>query len=345
MRAERLRRADLPGARLDGLVLVTDVTDGDGRVALERGTPLRDGAHAALLEALAWDELHGIRMEPGDLGEQEAGTRLARVAAGDGAEAGVPAGGHWPVSATRRGVVSVRADALAAVNALDGLAVYTLPDGQVVDTGEVIARAKVLPFVIAGTVVRAGESAAAGGLVAVRPFLPRRVAVVVQESLGSSALDRFRRAFEEKVAWLGGRLDGVQRVAAGADAIAGALRDALSSGADLVVLAGTRAMDPLDPAFDALAQLGGSVERLGVPAHPGSLLWMARVGATPVVGMPSCGLFSRATVLDVFLARFMAGLAVDAGWVAQLGHGGLLTREMAWRFPPYRPRQARGEVE
>jgi len=104
-------------------------------------------------------------------------------------------------------------------------------------------------------------------------------------------------------------------------------------------------MDPLDPAFEGLGLAGGHVERVGVPAHPGSLLWLARVDAVPVVGMPSCGLFSRATVFDVVLARFMANLPVDGAWLAGLGHGGLLTRDMAWRFPPYRPRQDRGAVD
>jgi hypothetical protein len=36
---------------------------------------------------------------------------------------------------------------------------------------------------------------------------------------------------------------------------------------------------------------------------------------------------------------------VDNDWLASLGHGGLLTRDMAARFPPYRPRQERGAVE
>jgi len=91
--------------------------------------------------------------------------------------------------------------------------------------------------------------------------------------------------------------------------------------------------------------LKGHIERIGVPAHPGSLLWLARIGGTPVIGMPSCGLFSRATVFDLVLPRLLAGLAVDSEWLASLGHGGLLTRDVAARFPPYRARQERGAVD
>ena len=52
-----------------------------------------------------------------------------------------------------------------------------------------------------------------------------------------------------------------------------------------------------------------------------------------------------ATVFDLVLPRLLAGLAVDSAWLAGLGAGGLLTRDVAARFPPYRPRQERGAVE
>ena len=104
-------------------------------------------------------------------------------------------------------------------------------------------------------------------------------------------------------------------------------------------------MDPLDPAFRALEQLAIPLERFGAPAHPGSLLWIARVGQVSIVGMPSCGLFSQATVFDLVLPRLLTGEPVGRSELAELGHGGFLTREMAFRFPPYRAASNRGEVE
>lgn len=339
------RRDGAALAGIEGAVLVSDVRDAGGRVVLERGS-IVGSEQRAVLESLPWDSLHVVRPEAGDVLEADAGTRLARAAAGSGVEAGEAAGGHWPLSARTRGVLEVRRDALMVVNSGGDLAVYTLPDGQVVDAGEVVARAKVIPFVVDGGVLDAGLAAAgAAGVVAVRPFTRARVGVVVQESLGSSALERFRRALEEKAAWLGASLLEPCVVARTPESVAAAMQGAIAGGASLVVVAGTMAMDPLDPAFDAIRLLRGRIERVGVPAHPGSLLWVARVGEVVVVGMPSCGLFSRATVFDLVLPRLLAGLPVDAGWLAGLGHGGLLTRDVAARFPPYRPRQERGAVD
>src|SRR5581483_2998081 len=114
--------------------------------------------------------------------------------------------------------------------------------------------------------------------------------------------------------------------------------------AEVIVLAGTKAMDPLDPAFLALDRLGVRLERYGVPAHPGSLFWIARYRDIPLLGMPSCGLFSQATVFDLVLPRVLAGERVGREELARLGHGGLLGRDVAFRFPRYRATSGRGKI-
>jgi molybdopterin biosynthesis enzyme len=87
------------------------------------------------------------------------------------------------------------------------------------------------------------------------------------------------------------------------------------------------------------------MERHGAPAHPGSLLWLATWDGKPVLGMPTCGMFSQATTFDLVLPRVLAGDRLDNRALAELGHGGLLSRDMAYRFPPYRANAARGEIE
>jgi molybdopterin biosynthesis enzyme len=179
----------------------------------------------------------------------------------------------------------------------------------------------------------------------VRPFRPARIAAVVQERLDERALVRFRQVLGEKVAWFGASLVDVRTAPPEAEAVAAALEEVVRQRAELIVMAGTRAMDPLDPAFMALDRLGAPLERYGVPAHPGSLLWLARLGAVPIVGMPACGLFSQATTFDLVLPRLLAGQEVSGDSLADLGHGGLLTKDLAFRFPPYRSESRRGEVD
>jgi hypothetical protein len=55
-------------------------------------------------------------------------------------------------------------------------------------------------------------------------------------------------------------------------------------------------------------------------------------------------MFSQATLFDLLLPRMLAGETIGPAELAALGHGGLLSREMAFRFPPYRAGQERGAV-
>lgn len=334
-----------PVESLVGMVLSHDVeTDG---ARLRKGHVLGQG-DAAVLHASSRGELHVIEMETGDIHEGEAGQRLAAAAAGNGVEVCGPSAGHWPLVATRRGILDVSVDALRRANALDGICCYTLFHGQIVDAGEHVARAKVTPLVLEERFVRDAEQIARGasGLLRVRPFLPRRVGAVAVETLGERAVVRFRDALTEKVAWFGSTMLDPAFVAPEEDAMYDAMVRLVAAGADVLTLAGAKAMDPLDPSWIALQRLGVKVERFGVPAHPGSLFWIAWHGDVPILGMPTCGLFAQATVFDLMLPRILAGERVGRAEMAELGHGGFLTRELAFRFPRYRGGDVvRGAVE
>jgi hypothetical protein len=241
----------------------------------------------------------------------------------------------------------VREAALAATNALEGVSVFTLFDGQPVEPGEPVARAKVTPLVIAEETLGRVERLArdADGLLTVRPFRPEVIGVVARESLDARQRTRFEAALQQKIDWFGSRLLPIRYAGGSAGAVAQELQAVRGEGASVLVVAGASALDPLDPVFGALELVGARMERHGAPAHPGSLLWLAFWADCPVLGMPTCGMFSQATTFDLVLPRLLAGERIGNAELAGLGHGGLLSRDVAYRFPPYRPSAARGELE
>lgn len=337
------------GATADMLVeriLCHDVRDAGGKVAAAKGARL-DAAAARRLLDLPWEEIHLIAVDPGDLHEEDAGRRLAAAVAGAGVEVKGYTGGQWTLTAARRGLLRVHEPALTDVNAHDGMSVFTLFDRQPVDAGETVAKAKVTPLVIGEATVLAVETvaAASGGAVSVAAFAPHVVGAVARESLDARQRERFEAALRHKMGWLGARLLPVRFATGTARTVADELSALRRDGAELLVVAGASALDPLDPVFGGLALLGASMERHGAPAHPGSLLWLARWDGIPVLGMPTCGMFSQATTFDLVLPRLLTGEPIANRELAALGHGGLLSREMAYRFPPYRANAARGELE
>ena len=251
------------------------------------------------------------------------------------------AGGDTP------GLLGIDTAALAGVNGHGAISVFTLFDGQPVEPGEVVARAKVTPLVVSETTVQAVEDAArrARGIVTVKAFRGLTVGVVARENLDDKQRARFEAALQRKIDWVGGSLLPLRYAAASAGAVAAELDILRHVGAQLLIVAGASALDPLDPVFGGLERLGARMERHGAPAHPGSLLWVARWNGTAIVGMPTCGMFSQATTFDLVLPRIFAGEIVGNAEIAALGHGGLLSKDMSYRFPPYHANAPRGELE
>jgi hypothetical protein len=320
---------------LVGAILTADVVVGGRRWSKGRRLSAADlDAYGAELTA---GSATVLLLDPGELHEDDAALRLAAGVAGPGLETRGPAQSRVDLRAAHAGVLHVRVGALERVNRLDPLEVFTAFDGSVVEAGALVASVKIAPHVVDESVVEealARLGAARRPIVRVDPFRPMRVAAVVKESLRAADRDRFETSVRAKVEGLGSTLTGIAYIADDDDAVTSAMADA-SAAADVVLTAGGRSTDPLDPFYVAIERLGGKVVRHGVPAHPGSMLWLARIGRTGVLGLPTCGAYSKATAADLVLPRLLTGERPGPGLVAGLGHGGLLTRDQRFRFPPY----------
>jgi hypothetical protein len=278
--------------------------------------------------------------EPGELHEDEAALRLAAAVAGPGLTERGPSQSRVDLLAAAPGVVNVRIADLERLNRIDPLEVFTVFDGQVVEAGDLVASVKVAPHVVAAATVDAGARLAGFGshpLVWVAPFVPSRVGVVVKESVRATARTRFEASVRAKIVGLGSTIEAIEYVDDDADAVEGALAGFVRrpDPLELVLTAGAASTDPLDPCFVAIAALGGRIVRRGVPAHPGSMLWLARIGGTAILGLPTCGAYSKATAADLLLPRLLSGEKPSEATVAKLGHGGILTRSQRFRFPAY----------
>ena len=71
------------------------------------------------------------------------------------------------------------------------------------------------------------------------------------------------------------------------------------------------------------------------------MLWLARIGSTAVLGLPTCGAYSKATAADLVLPRLLTGERPGLRLVSGLGHGGILTKDQRFRFPALRSRARR----
>jgi hypothetical protein len=325
-------------ARLVGAVLARDLTVGGSRWS--KGRRLSADDLQALAAADPGDPVTVLVPESGELHEDDAALRLAAAVAGPGLIVRGPVQSRVDLIADAAGVLNVRIAELERVNRIDPLEVFTAFDGQVVEAGDLVASVKVAPHLVDAATVDAGARLAGFGshpLVWVAPFVPSRVGVIVKESVRATARARFEASVRAKIEGLGSEIVAIDYVEDDPDAVEAAMASFVRrpDPLDLILTAGAASTDPLDACFLAIAALGGRVVRRGVPAHPGSMLWLARIGGTAILGLPTCGAYSKATAADLLLPRLLSGEGPTERTVAKLGHGGILTRSQRFRFPAY----------
>ena len=326
-----------PGPEVEGAIVTHEVrVPGGGR--LRKGRPI--GCEDLELIPRLDRPVHAVRLEPGDIHEDDAARWLARIVGGPHLQARDPVQSRVNIVATARGLLRVDAEAVGKLNALAPIGVFTMLDRVPVVPGKIVAGTKIATVAVEQAILEEAEAFARdrpGPVLEVKPFLPHRAGVVVTEDLAGPLRDRFERSVRQKMTWYGSEIVRFAYIQAESAIVAETARALLDEGADLILVAGGNMMDPLDPTLVAMPAIAAELTRLGAPAHPGSMFWMGEIPALgiPVVNLASCSMYSRSTVADLVLPWVMAGERVTAADIAALGYGGLLDRAMGWRFPDY----------
>jgi molybdenum cofactor cytidylyltransferase len=286
---------------------------------------LREIAGAGIAEVAV------ARLDDGDVGEDEAATRVAALSGGRDVRAGAAFTGRVNLYARADGLVLVEAEIIEAVNRLDeAITLATLMPYARVAKGQMLATIKIIPFAAPCGAVEAAERilAQAGAPVRVQAFVPHRAALISTSlpDTKPSLLDRNRSALGDRLTAAGSQIVFEQRVAHETEALAGALAAAVESGADPILVFGASAItDRRDVIPAAIAAAGGTVVHFGMPVDPGNLLLLGRLEGRTVIGLPSCARSPKLNGFDFVLGRVLAGLPVGRAELAGMGVGGLLT--------------------
>ena len=315
---------------LAGRILCQDVPG-----VFRKGHVLRQDDIPLLMDA-RWTEIHLLELGPDDIAQREAGLRLAQILSSDGLQV-APAGHRHVLKAKHKGLLKIDAAALHRVNSIPGIAVFTLMNDSVVSADQVVAEAQITPLAIERRAIE--RAARQENIVQLRPFVPHDVILFTRDAREVPGLTN-------KLAWFGCQVRELLDLAqfgpwAPRVNQASGLRPRASdphtrfpseargprpeaSNPTLVLVSGTNALDPLDPAFVALERLGARMQRVGMPVHPGTLLWIASWNATTIIGLPSCGLGPQVTGFDLVLPKILAEGGIRDDDLALLGHGGIL---------------------
>jgi molybdenum cofactor cytidylyltransferase len=288
-----------------------------------------DQAAIAALRRTGVTHVTAARLEPDDIGEDEAASRLADALLAPGVERTRTGTGRANLAAAHHGLFRVEAAAVDALNAIhEGLTIGTLPDAAPVRAGDLLVTVKIIPFSLPGAVVRQAEALAhARPPLRLPAFRPLRTGLIVTTLPGvkDSVYASTIAATEARILSLTGRLLPPVRVPHDRAAIAGALRTLIDQGAQLLLVAGaSAAVDRGDVAPAAITALGGVITHFGMPVDPGNLMCIGQVEGIPALVLPGCARSPSLNGIDFMLARLFAGETADGAEIARLGVGGLL---------------------
>ncbi|TVQ96112.1 MAG: trehalose-binding protein [Desulfovibrionales bacterium] len=269
--------------------------------------------------------------------ENEAAEAFATAMAGPGVELRLPPReGKVDLLADRDGLFSVDLDRLEAFNLVPEVMCASRHDAVLVKQGMTVAGTRAIPLYLSRQLFwRALSVLEPGPLFTVLPLRKARVGVLVTgtEVFQGLVEDKFVPIVSSKVQALGSELLASRIVPDSREAIIVAVRELLGLGADLLITTAGLSVDPDDVTRQALLEAGAEDLLYGTPVLPGTMTLFGRIGSVQILGVPACALFFKATSLDLFLPRLLAGRSISRGELARMGAGALCMQCRTCSFP------------
>lgn len=269
--------------------------------------------------------------------ENEAAARFAQALAGDGVVHALEAvEGKISLFAGRAGLLMVDIDVLRAFNRVPGVMGAFRRKYTVVKKGDKLGGTRAIPLYISeADCQRAVAALENRPAVRIIPFRPMNAGILVTgtEVFKGLIKDRFADLISAKVKAYGCGVAGSVIVPDDGEAIRDGIRRLLENGAQLIITTAGLSVDPDDVTRKGLVLAGATDMLYGAPILPGAMTLLARIGDIPVMGVPACALFFKATSFDRLLPRVLAGVPVTRDDLAEMGHGAFCLECETCRYP------------
>ena len=290
-----------------------------------------------ILLSMGKEHLYVWEKTPGMLHEDEAAERLRLLCQNEHMHPTPVKEGKIELIADRDGLFQVDVERLNALNDVEELMIATRHTNTAVRRGDKLAGTRVIPLVIREEVLRAAEARVGKEpLLSLTPWKLKTCGLITTGSEVAKGLiqDAFTPVIVRKLADYG--IAVTEHCLPGDDrgAITAAALDFHKKGVDLVLCTGGMSVDPDDKTPGAIRDTGAEIISYGAPVLPGAMFLLAYFAdGVPILGLPGCVMYARATVFDLVLPRIAAGVPVSRRELKALGHGGLCLGCPQCRYP------------
>lgn len=330
----------IPVEKSVGTVLCHDITRivvGESKgPAFRRGHVVTDDDIPTLLD-IGKANLYVYDPNDGYVHEDDAAFRLAAAATGKNINFSGPTEGKVTLTAAIDGLLSINVPLLTDMNCVDDVTFATVHNHQFVKKGRPLAGTRVIPLAVPEEILFEVENICekGGPVIEVKPLKAARVGVVTtgSEVYTGRIKDGFGPVLKRKFKELGSTVVDQVFVSDEVDMTVEAIRSFREQGVDLIAVTGGMSVDPDDQTPTAIRNTGADVVTYGAPTYPGAMFMLAHLDGVPVVGLPGCVMYHKASIFDLVIPRILAGEKVTRRDIVAFGHGGFCEGCDTCRYP------------
>lgn len=289
-----------------------------------------------VLLSMGKENLYVWEMKEGILHENDAALRMCKMCISDGMTSSEVKEGKIEIRASVEGLFVVNTKKLNAINSIDELMIATIHGNTLVKPGDKLCGTRVIPLVIDEEKIKQAEEIVDGEpILSILPLKLKKAGIITtgSEVFHGRIEDSFTPVVKKKLANVG--IETVKHIMLddGMENIVTAIDEMRTSGVDVIICTGGMSVDPDDNTPGAIKKSGAEIVTYGAPVLPGAMFLLGYFDDMPIMGLPGCVMYAKATIFDMVLPRVAAGVKMTKQDFVEMGEGGLCLSCENCHFP------------
>lgn len=272
------------------------------------------------------EHVYVLDHKPDDIHENDAAKEIAHSISGKNISFTEPYEGKVNLKASITGLLKVDRDALLKINTIEEVIVASRHTNIHVLEGQSVAGTRIIPLVTKKEKIKQVKLLCEMNtpIIDVKPYNSLKIGIVTtgNEIFSGRIDDKFGSVLKKKFEFYGSTIIEQIIVPDEIEKIKNAIDKLINKGADMIVATGGMSVDPDDLTPAGIKAAGGDIITYGAPVLPGAMFLMAYINNIPVLGLPGCVMYFRASIFDLLVPKILAGEKISRKDVVALGYGG-----------------------
>ena len=316
---------------------VTKIVPGEFKGRLfKKGHVIREEDIPKLLD-IGKEHIYVWEPKKGQLHENDAAIRVKDLVLGQGCYISEEIKeGKIDFFANTQGIVKINKGLLLKLNLLGEIIVSTIHNNTPVKKGEKTGATRVIPLIIDEKKILEAEKIIKEKIISVEEIKPKKAVLITtgNEVYKGRIKDAFLPVMKEKLEYYGSEIVKQVILPDNKEMITENILKAIEEDkVDMIICTGGMSVDPDDVTPSAIKDCNGEIVTYGAPVLPGAMFLLAYYKNIPILGVPSCAMYSKRTIFDLVLPRILADEKLSFEDIARFGNGGMCLNCEICSFP------------